>query len=59
MHDGPYYEQLTLFPKQLAWHELPKHIRARTVDLVTILCVEIVTASSSTTQEQDDEPTED
>lgn len=59
MHDRLYYEQLSLFPKQLAWHEVPKHIRARTVDLITTLCVEIVTASPSPTQEHDDEPTED
>jgi hypothetical protein len=59
MHDGSNCQQLILFPKQLAWHELPKNIRDRTIDLVTTLCVEIVTESPSGIQEHDDERAED
>jgi len=43
MRDGTKCEQLILFRKQLAWHELPGETRDRTIDLVATLCVEIVT----------------
>ena len=59
MRDGTKCEQLILFRKQLAWQELPGETRDRTVDLVTTLCVEIVTELTSTIQEQDDESAED
>ncbi len=59
MRDGTKCEQLILFRKQLAWQELPGETRDRTVDLVTTLCVEIVTELPPTIQEQDDESAED
>ena len=59
MHDGTKCEQLTLFRKRLAWQELPGETRDRTIDLVTSLCIEIVTEQPPVTQEQDNEPAGD
>lgn len=59
MRDGTKHEQLTLFRKQLAWQELPRETRDRIINLVTILCVELVTEIPLAIQEQDDESVED
>ena len=59
MHDGTKCKQSILFRKRLAWQELPRETRDRTIDLVTSLCIEIVTEQPPATQEQDNEPAED
>ena len=46
--------QLQLFKTELVWHEFPHDMRQQVIELLTILCIEIVEEYESP-QEQDDE----
>ncbi len=46
--------QLQLFKTELVWHEFPHDIRQQVIQLLTILCIEIV-EEYEFPQEQDDE----
>lgn len=46
--------QLQLFKTELVWHEFPHEVRQQVIQLLTILCIEIV-EDIEFLQEQDDE----
>ena len=45
---------MQLFKTELVWHEFPHEVRQQVIQLLTILCIEIVEEYESL-QEQDDE----
>ncbi len=46
--------QLQLFKTELVWHEFPHEVRKQVIQLLTILCIEVV-EEDEFLQEQDDE----
>ena len=59
MNEGTTREQLILFGKQLAWQELPREVREKTIDLIARLCLEIVMQSLPEIQEDKHEVFQD
>ena len=59
MSDATPEKQLTLFPTQLTWQELPKEIRKKTIELIAAMYVDIVVEASTPLQEQSYERSKD
>ena len=59
MSDATSEKQLTLFPKQLTWQELPKDVREKAIEFIAALYVQVVAETSTPLQEQRHERTED